>query len=225
MRVFYIPICFPNEEEFFKILDIMENQGVKTIEIGIPVTDAFLDGKIIQETNKKLLDNGLTAEKVEETLSKIKEKYDFQVILMTYKEGIELFSLNTLPKTLFDGILCVAEELDSEEFPNKVVFISSESDLSKMNDPKNEPPFIYLASSGTTGSLVDFQTAPYRKLLPEIKKRTSIPVYVGFGVKSIDDIQIILENGSDGVIIGSELLKKYNENGLSGVQQYVESLY
>lgn len=143
---------------------------------------------------------------------------------MTYKEGVENFSLNTLPKDLFDGILCVDVDLEINEFPNKVELISSEGDFSKFEGKINkQAPFIYLASAQTTGSLVDFQNAPYKTLLPKIRELAPNPIYVGFGIKTKRDVEIVLENGADGAIIGSELLKQYNENGLSAVENYVNS--
>lgn len=63
MLVFYIPICFPDESTFFNILDIFEKNHLKMVEIGIPVENAYLDGALIQNTNKELLAKGLTPQK------------------------------------------------------------------------------------------------------------------------------------------------------------------
>jgi tryptophan synthase alpha subunit len=52
---------YPTKEDFYQILDSLDEQGVGFVEIGIPVTNPYVDGDLIQEAHKKVIDTGLTA--------------------------------------------------------------------------------------------------------------------------------------------------------------------
>jgi tryptophan synthase alpha chain len=91
--------------------------------------------------------------------------------------------------------------------------------LVSTNTPKNRREkifkissgFIYAVSSPTiTGSKVDLKKET-TEMLNLIKKETEIPICVGFGVSSPEDIRILKKAGTDGAIIGSKIIKLYQE--------------
>lgn len=49
-------------------------------------------------------------------------------------------------------------------------------------------------------------------------------IFVGFGIKSCQDIKQIISDGADGVIIGSELIRQLDAGGIEAVQAYIRSL-
>lgn len=223
MPIFYIPINYPNPETFFKLLDSLEKFGVTTIEIGIPVLNAFQDGELIQNINREIILRGLSYDEIELTLNEIRKKYSFQVILMTYEEGVKLFSLKKLPKNSYDGLLCVnALENDYHAF-NHVEIITpamSEKEISKRLERPNV--FIYLTStSGKTGGNTSIELAPYKKILPLIKKKSKSKIYVGFGIKNKADVLSVINSGADGAIIGSEFLRKFQNGGFDEINNYL----
>ena len=217
---------YPNQVDFFKILDCLKFENVGYVEIGIPVENPYVDGEIIQAAHKEVLKNGLTTEIIEETLVTIKKTYSFKVILMTYESAINNFELEKLDKSLYDGIICVDKKLQPKSFSNPIhIFNESLSDeeIQKMSD--NSSLFNYVMSGqGQTGS---FNSVPeeYLETIKRIKKFNSkTKNFVGFGIKSKEDITKVIKNGSDGAIIGTEFLKQYVFNGLSGVKNYLKEL-
>ena len=215
MPIFYLPISYPDRETFFQLLDLLQKYQVPMVEIGLPATNSFLDGELIQRINHQLLQAGLSTAELTKILLQIREKYTFQVVLMTYKEGVERFSLQELPMDLYAGILCVDAVLSQITFPKQVALVSP---ASKAVDVKTQcvlsHTFIYLMShSGKTGEKVSLENAPYSK----------DPVYVGFGVKNAQDVSCIRDSGADGAIVGTEFLHQYELGGLSQIEQYLQS--
>lgn len=225
MPIIYLPINYPDKQTFFKLLDLLEKYNIQIVELGIPVTQAYKDGPLIQNINEYLLNNGLSRKEIEASLAEIKKMYSFQVILMTYAEAITLFSLDKVSDSLYDGILCVDNTEYDNRFSKYVELISPDMSVSDLDMRLTHSNiFVYLMSvSGKTGGQVNLLDAPYKNILPLVRERTSSSIYVGFGLKTARDVQIVINNGADGGIIGSEFLRIYQKGGLLEVSNYLQS--
>ncbi|MFW7372023.1 tryptophan synthase subunit alpha [Vagococcus fluvialis] len=217
---------YPTKEDFYQILDNLDEQGVGFVEIGIPVTNPYVDGDLIQEAHKKVIDTGLTASDLEEDLKLIKERYSFKVILMTYKEGVELFDIDKLSHTLYDGIICVDQVLEASQF-NSPVYIFNE-DLTNQeleNFLISDSQFNYVMSGrGKTGSF-DSVPSEYIKTIKRINQiKSQSKNFIGFGIKSKEDIMNVIENGADGAIIGTAFIQIFLDKGIKGINEYLKSL-
>ncbi len=216
---------YPTKEEFYQILDTLEKQGVRYVEIGIPVTNPYVDGDLIQKAHKKVIATGLSANDLLEDLTFIKERYSFKVILMTYKEGINLFEIDRLSHTLYDGIICVDEVLNPTKFNGPVYIFNEDLTKEELNSYlASDSEFNYVMSGrGKTGS---FDSVP-TEYLETIKKINEIKPnstnFIGFGIKSKNDISNVIENGADGAIIGTAFLQMFLEQGIKGIDNYLKS--
>ena len=83
--VLYLTINYPTREKFFEILDIVEEFQIGYVEIGIPVSDPYIDGSIVRESQEKVFST-LSIKEIDSVLQEIRERYTFKVILMTYNE-------------------------------------------------------------------------------------------------------------------------------------------
>ena len=84
--------------------------------------------------------------------------------------------------------------------------------------------FAYVVSGeGKTGS---FNKLPeeYVEVVKKVKSVSKIPAYVGFGIKSAEDVKEVMKNGADGAIIGTEFIKQYQHGGLEALNAYLEEL-
>lgn len=223
--ILYITFLYPNEKKFFEILEVINKKGVDIVEFGIPVSNPIMDGKTIRDTHAKVLKNGLKKETIERVLKEVRNKFDFEVILMTYKEGIDNYSLLKLDENLHDGILCVDHDLTVQDKTNIIKIYNEKLSISELSfNIHNNTGFAYVMSGvGETGS---FENIPdgYLTTLPILRKLIELPLYVGFGIKSPSEAKEIVSNGADGVIIGSYFINLYNSNGLEGIGTYVEEM-
>ena len=223
--VFYLTLHYPDKETFFQILELLDKEKAGYVEIGIPVSDPYIDGGVIRQTHKEVLEKGLTKGEVINTLEEIRRRFTFKVVLMTYKEGVEHFCLSDVPKNLYDGFLCVDREYQAGSFPNQIAVLGQSLDREGIAKAlKHNELFAYVVSGeGKTGS---FNKLPeeYVEVVKKVKSVSKIPAYVGFGIKSAEDVKEVMKNGADGAIIGTEFIKQYQHGGMEALNAYLEEL-
>ncbi|NWO13947.1 tryptophan synthase subunit alpha [Virgibacillus sp.] len=221
----YLPCCYPNEDRFFKILDLMETYKVDVLELGIPVTDPHMDGAVIKESHQQVLVQGFDRTYLNQILMKIKEKYTFKVVLMTYKEGLDNYDLFTIDSQLIDGILCVDQEITFEDYPMPIQLYNETMSNQLLEEQlKNNRVFAYcMSGAGKTGSFNQVPTN-YIETIKRIRKYSNLPIFVGFGIKDEQDVASVYYNGADGVIIGSFFVKMIASESLETINSYLKSL-
>lgn len=221
---FFLTLGYPSWDLFYQTLDTLEKHGVGYVEIGIPVSNPTMEGEVIKRTHELIFPK-LTHEIIAAALSAIRRRYSFRVILMTYAEGIDYFQLQTLPRWSYDAMLCVDSMLDAAQYPGLVhVFSEQMSEQQISSQLSNSSLFAYVVTqAGKTGGVGTVPTA-YRETMRHIRHISCIPIFVGFGIKSCQDIKQIISDGADGVIIGSELIRQLDAGGIEAVQAYIRSL-
>ena len=221
---FYTTINYPTKSEFFSILDCLQAHNIGYVEIGIPVPNPYLDGEIIQTSHQVVLDQGIDHDEIVATLKKIRTRYSFKLILMTYSTGVDSMSLQKIPHSLYDALLCVDKELPSEQFSGVVHLIDNKKTVTELKDKINSStPFVYVVSGeGKTGQ---FQSVPtdYIKTVQAINHKCVTPPFVGFGIQTVEDVQTVIKNGAQGAIIGTAFIKIYLDQGIQGIHRYLDT--
>lgn len=218
----YITINYPNKEGFFKTLDALEKCKVDYLELGVPVTNPYMDGQIIKDSHKQVLDMGLDNKEFYDTLHEIKSKYkNFKLLLMTYKEGLIKYALLN-NSDYYDGLLCVDEFVEKKNNVNPIQLYNEDINEEELQSKlKNNMEFAYVMSGrGKTGS---FNIVPdeYKKTMKRIRKHSNIDLLVGFGISTKEHTKSITDNGADGVIIGSSFMNLMKENDYNLLEKYI----
>lgn len=223
--VFYVTINYPSEEEFFQILDCLEAGGTQYVELGIPVNDPYMDGAIVRESHEHVIKQGLDQDKLMSVLGRIQKNYTFKKIIMTYKEGLERYHLLETMQHLFDGILCVDRLITKEECGKSIQIYNGEQSINEIKKKvKENEVFMYLMSQhGKTGSVGKLPTE-YQDMIPILRAQSGLPIFVGFGIQDEADVSEVIANGADGVIIGSNFMKIYQETGIEGIVTYINKI-
>ncbi|WP_051353731.1 tryptophan synthase subunit alpha [Atopobium fossor] len=222
--VLFLTFGYPEWTTFIELLRLFNRYGIGYVELGIPVQNSFADGEIIKKANAHVLPI-LTRSKIIEGLKEIRAYFSFKMILMTYKEGIDKYDLSSIDSTLFDSLLCVDECYPESVFPNTIRLFSNElSDQQMIERAEKTSEFAYIISGkGKTGSQGTLQTE-YISTINRLRKMTTKKKYVGFGIKTRDDVLSVLQNGADGVIVGSELMRHINNGGVNAAEEYLQEL-
>lgn len=197
--------------------------GVDILEIGFPFSDPIADGPTIQKAAKRSLEQGTDASTLLNTAKHIRKKSNIPLILFSYYNPLLQQGdayLKEIKKAGFNAVLVVDLPPPLEkEVPHPFfealkeaglhpIFLAtpSTSDERLEQIVKIAEGFIYyVCQKGTTG---------VRSQLPEdlalhverIKKRTKVPVGVGFGIGSRESAKAVLEK-SDGFVVGSAFVK------------------
>ncbi|MFA5272468.1 MAG: tryptophan synthase subunit alpha [Candidatus Omnitrophota bacterium] len=238
----YIPFGFPTVKATKDIILTLQKAGVDILELGIPFSDPIADGPVIQEATSIALARGANTTKLFSLLSELKKDIKIPIVFMTYynpvfRFGVERF-FNNMARSGVSGILTVDLSIDEskEYLKNARKFDIGTIFFITPVTPKSRAKAIIRASSGfvyyisVTGitGMREISYFSLAKHLKELKKMTTLPVCVGFGIhskKQVDEVCKI----SDGAIVGSAIVKFIKENHskqnfLSRLEKYVKLL-
>lgn len=215
----------PSIDESLEIILGMCDAGLDILELGIPFSDPTADGPVIQRSSSRALDQGIKLNDVLEMTQTIRQRTDIPIILFGYYNPIHNFGNASFYKAALkagaDGLLMV--DLPPEE-SDEMISQWPDTDLSLIylvapTTPKERMAqiadkasgFLYLVSkTGVTGSdgLDTGSVGDYVKPLREV---TNLPICVGFGISSAEDVASI-STIADGVVIGSAFERLIEEN-------------
>lgn len=220
----YLPLGYPNWEMFYRVLQEIEGHGIGCLEIGLPVSNPFMDGETIKKTHEQTLPM-LNADIVKEELSKVRKIFFSRIVLMTYAEGLENFKVKELPYWIYDAVLCVDGVQSRNDYSGIVrIFSESMSDLEMEQAINESTHFAYVVSAaGKTGGDLSSQQA-YIQTIKRLRKFSDLPAFVGFGIKDNRGIKEVLSNGADGAVIGSEFIRQIGTNDFEVISNYLNSI-
>jgi len=239
----YIMVGYPNENATISAVRGLIKGGADIIELGFPFSDPIADGPIIQNASTVSLDNGTKLNKFFNIVKKIRKETDIPLILMTYTnilyhKGYSKFIAEAKNAGIDGFILPDMSIEESKEYlasaknmADTIFLISPNTTKSRIEKIiKRSSGFLYLvAVYGTTGVKIGIQNYTLNAI-KEVKKITKgkIPVGVGFGVSTPDDVKKYVKAGADAVIVGSAFLKlieKTPQNKLeSSIATFTKSL-
>ncbi|PHS57307.1 MAG: tryptophan synthase subunit alpha [Sulfurimonas sp.] len=228
--VAYITSGYPEKSFSIDLALALGNNGVDTLELGVPFSDPVADGPLIEKANHNALELGFKFKHLLEITKEVAPKVD--TLWMGYFNSFyqqDMDKLIPLAKELgLNGL--IIPDLPHEEAlaytdlfkSNSLVNISfvaptdSEDRIKEIISDAQK--FIYMvAYTGITGSGVAEDLQPF---LSSIKKYTQTPVYVGFGVNAKTAKNKV--KGADGVIVGSAFIDILLKDKLSYTQKIKE---
>ena len=87
----------------------------------------------------------------------------------------------------------------------------------------NGSGFIYsVARKGVTGKDTAF-SSELETYLEQCRNNTSLPLAVGFGVKSAEDVNF-LRGKADIAVVGSETIRVMEQQGVAAVKPFIQTL-
>ncbi len=239
----YIMAGFPNEKATMSTVRGLVKGGVDIIELGFPFSDPLADGPVIQNASTISLEKGTKITKFFNLVKKIRKETDIPLILMTYTnilyhKGYSKF-IAEAKKAGIDGFILPDMSVEeSKEYlqaaknnADTIFLISPNTSKTRIQKiSKASSGFLYLvAVFGTTGVKTGIKKYTI-DAIKEVKKQTKgkIPIGVGFGVSTPDDVKKYINAGADAVIVGSAFLKlieKTSQNQLeSKIASFTKSL-
>lgn len=209
----YVCAGDPTPDATESIVQALIRGGADIVELGLPFSDPVADGPTIQAASERALSAGMNPDRYFELVKSL--NVDVPLVCMTYynlifKRGIKKFVLDCIDAGI-SGIIVpdlpIEESSELAEYctENKVDFISliapttTEERINMILE--HGSGFMYLVSRvGVTGARSDVAEST-NKLLSRVK--TDIPKAVGFGISTGKQAKVVVEDGADGVIVGS----------------------
>lgn len=220
----FITAGYPNFNATLEIINLLDEQGVDAIELGVPYSDALADGFVIQEASRVALSNEIYVNQILALLREASVNTKAPIIIFTYfnpilSRGIEVF-VKEIAQCGAQGLIVPDLPLEESDYLialcayyniELIVFVSPASSENRIQDIiRKAPGCIYLVSSyGVTGFKNAF-TTDLKKLTEIIKKKTSKSIMLGFGISSETHVSQIMGTGLniDALVIGSAFINK-----------------
>lgn len=220
----------PDGETSLAILKALPAAGADVIEVGMPFTDPMADGPAIQAAGLRALKAGQTLRATLKIVAAFRElDADTPIILMgyfnpIYSYGVEPF-LRDARAAGVDGLIVVdlpPEEDDELCLPAMRAGLAFIRLATPTTDDARLPAvlantsgFVYYVSiAGVTGSATP-DPEVVRQAVTRIKRRTPLPVAVGFGVKDAASAAAI-GSAADGVVVGSAIVEAVRTSLVDG---------
>jgi tryptophan synthase alpha chain len=220
----------PDYDTSLAITKALPAAGADVIELGMPFTDPMADGPAIQAAGLRALKAGQTLKKTLAMVKAFRQSNDATpIVLMGYYNpiyiyGVERF-LTDAGTAGVDGLIVVdlpPEEDDELCLPALRAGLNFVRLATPTTDDKRLPAvlantsgFVYYVSiTGITGAATA-DAGKVTSAVARIKRHTTLPVCVGFGVKDAQSAAAIAR-GADGVVVGSALVEALRASLVDG---------
>ena len=195
------------------------------IELGVPFSDPMADGPVIQRASERALKNNFGLQDILDTAAQARKKIETPIILFSYYNPLLQFGLNRVAQAAknagVDGVLVTdLTPEESGEFEAELrahdldmIFLiaptSTDERLKLVAD--HASGFIYAVSrAGVTGTR-DSVSAEAEKLVNRMRKFSSLPIAVGFGISNAQQVADV-SRYADAVVVGSAIVAEMEQN-------------
>ncbi len=217
----YCTAGYPNLESTTTVMLALQESGANIIELGVPYSDPIADGEVIQRSNMRALENGISINKIFEQLHAVKKELVIPVVLMGYLNPVMQYGLERFCKDAaaagVSGV--ILPDLPLHEFETVyqplfkkyglyfIFLISPQTSTARIRKADQlSQGFLYaVSSSATTGGNSNFESQEdYFKKIKDMKLKN--PVLIGFGIKDRASFDKATQYAAGG-IIGSAYIK------------------
>ncbi len=216
----------PTYDVSLEILKSLPEAGADIIELGMPFSDPMADGPAIQLASERALANGQNMIKTLEMVREFrKTEPNTPLVLMgyfnpIYHYGAEKF-VSDAKEAGVDGLIVVdvPPEADDELcIPAMKVGLNFIRLATPTTDDERLPMVLqntsgflyYVSVTGITGVNAP-DISDVLKNVARIQGQTDLPIAVGFGVKSAEQVREITA-GAAGAVVGSAIVREIEAN-------------
>lgn len=200
---------------------LIELSGATVIELGVPFSDPMADGPVIQRSSERALRHGIALGDILNVVATVRREIETPIILFSYFNPLLQFGLKRLAAEAkaagVDGVLVTdlspeeAGEFESELRANDLDMIfliaPTSTDERLKLVAQHARGFIYAVSrAGVTGVRTNV-SAEAEKLVIRMRKYSSLPIAVGFGISNRDQVKDV-QRYADAVVIGSAIVSE-----------------
>jgi tryptophan synthase alpha chain len=211
----------PDLETTAELLVEFSNAGATVIELGVPFSDPMADGPVIQRSSERALKHGFGLADLLETVASVRQTIETPIILFTYFNPLLQFGLTRVAAEAkaagIDGVLVTdLSPEEAGEFENELrahdldmIFLiaPTSTDARLKLVAQHARGFIYAVSrAGVTGVRTSV-SAEAEKLVNRMRKFSPLPIAVGFGISTVEQVKDV-QRYADAVVIGSAIVSE-----------------
>ncbi len=233
----HIVMGYPSFEASYRIVESMVAAGVDLMELQIPFSEPIADGPVILAANQAALENGATVQRCLQFAREVVAGFDIPFLFMSYynipyKFGIPGF-VDTMAAIGLKGAIIpdlppeegrdYLTEMQRRALAPILIFSPNSSQLRLQYLADFARGFVYcVARKGVTGMDTDF-SRQLDDYLSRCRNATTLPLALGFGVKSAEDVRF-LTGKAEIAVIGTATIRLVQERGVGAVGEYISAL-
>ena len=217
----YLTAGYPTRQATLPLLHAIAEGGADFIELGVPFSDPLADGSTIQAASQVALAAGASLHTTLESATQFRQQSATPLVLMGYANPFMRLGWQRLIERVSEAGVhgYIIPDVPPEESAaiagqmqaagQSLIFLASPNTGAQRIAliDKLTTSFIYAVSvTGTTGARTEIPQETIA-FLQRLRKQTSHPLFVGFGISSRQTAQKAAQY-SDGVIVGSALLDR-----------------
>lgn len=233
----HLVLGYPSFEVNYEVIRQMVENGVDLIEMQIPFSEPVADGPMILKANQESIAKGAKVARCLEFAGKITAEFNIPFLFMTYynilfKYGIETFINKSFDINIKGFIVPDLPPEEGKEYLELVrkqnmapiqIFAPTSTKERMQMLANNGAGFIYcVARRGVTGKKTDFDQ-DFNQYISRCRSATSLPLAVGFGIRSKKDVDF-LTGKADIAVIGTETIRLVDEKGAEAVGPFIAGL-
>jgi tryptophan synthase alpha chain len=230
-------VGYPSLEANWRMLACMREAGVALVELQMPFSEPIADGPLFVKANQAALHRGLHWDDYFGFMARAAAEFKLPLLFMGYYNSVfrmgESAFCARLQASGGRGYIIAdlppeqAVALDGHAAARSLAPIHlmtpTNSDARLKEIAENGAGFIYcVARKGVTGARTQLEQAII-DYIGRCRKATDLPLALGFGIQTPDDIRL-LKGRVDIAIIGTVLLETWEQNGESGYRDFLHSL-
>ncbi|OYW06909.1 MAG: tryptophan synthase subunit alpha [Acidobacteria bacterium 37-65-4] len=203
----YLTASDPSEEGFMDAALGAVEGGASALEVGIPFSDPVADGPVIQLAHQRALAAGGSVSRSLDLMAELRRRSGVPVALFTYFNPLLAYGAERFVKDArtagAQGVLVL--DLPPEEEPDWYAFSAAQGlDPIVLDSPNTSPGraarivaagrgFVYVVSrEGVTGTHAGTALGLEARLR-ELRRLTDLPLAVGFGIRTHEDVEAVWE--------------------------------
>ena len=232
----------PDLNTTVELLVELANAGAIVIELGVPFSDPMADGPVIQRASERALKHGFGLKEIFETTAKARARIDTPLVLFSYFNPLLQYGIDQLARDAaaagINGILVTdLTPEESEQFAAALklngldmIFLvaPTSTDARLAMIAGHASGFVYAVSrAGVTGAR-DNLSHEAELLVTRVRRFSSLPVAVGFGISSAEQVAQTLAY-ADAAVVGSAIVAQIEKlstdpNLVQEIGRFVRSL-
>ena len=209
----------PDLRRSAQILVALDRAGADIIEVGVPFSDPIADGPVIQQASGRALSAGATLDRVLGLCADVRSMIHAPLVLFSYLNPILRLGpgrfVDRATAAGVDGMLVVDLPIE-ESAPWREAARSAGIDQIHLVSPTSGPERIRRAAAAGSGFLYAISRlgvtgaravigGEARRLVERVRRETSLPVAVGFGISHPDQVREI-GRWADAAVVGSSIV-------------------
>jgi tryptophan synthase alpha chain len=228
---------YPSIDANKAMLEAMEEAGADLVELQLPFTEPIADGPAFVRANQEAIRSGMGRDAYFALVAWAAKHCSFPVIFMGYFNSIYRMGAEAFTNALRDAGGCglIVADLPPEEGGElraaartrglaSIGIVAPTTPAARMGVlAEASSGFLYcVARKGVTGRHTEISKG-VEDFLGEVRRRTSLPLALGFGLKSAEDVHRV-RGLADIAIFGTACLEAWERGGPTGYRTFLHEL-